>query len=200
MRLLAMLVLVSLPSGAWAQGQPLRKGIRVEAGFSDNHEGHDRSAGLAIRGFGMRTLPFSSAVFVAVEGPEVIGVAAVRAADSAPGAFTAELDALYVLPLGQHQGIGTRLFLATAQWLADRGHHGLVLWVLRDNPYRRFYLKCGGELVDEREQTFGDQAVQVMAYGWSDLPAPPCNIVGDVAVDLGRLQRMLNLTQPALSG
>jgi hypothetical protein len=69
MRLLVMFVLVSLPSGAWAQAQPLRKGIRVEAGFSDNHRGHDRSAGLAIRGFGV----LGERGLVSAEGGALIG-------------------------------------------------------------------------------------------------------------------------------
>jgi hypothetical protein len=51
MRALAVLVLVSLASTVWAQTEPVRKGVRVEAGFSDNHEGHDRSFGGAIRAF-----------------------------------------------------------------------------------------------------------------------------------------------------
>jgi hypothetical protein len=46
-----MLVLLSLPSGALGQTSSLRKGIRVEAGFSDNHLERDPSPGLAIRGF-----------------------------------------------------------------------------------------------------------------------------------------------------
>jgi hypothetical protein len=69
MRLLAMLVLVSLPSYALAQTPPLRKGFRVEAGFSDNHQGHDRGGGAAIRGFGELDQRGS----VTVEGGALIG-------------------------------------------------------------------------------------------------------------------------------
>jgi hypothetical protein len=69
MRLLAMLVLLSVPSVVLAQTPALRKGIRIEAGFSDDHRGHDRSAGLAIRGFGV----IGEQGVVTVEGGALIG-------------------------------------------------------------------------------------------------------------------------------
>jgi hypothetical protein len=48
MRALVFLVLAVFPSVAWAQTP---KGLRIEVGRSDNHEGDDRSATAAVRGF-----------------------------------------------------------------------------------------------------------------------------------------------------
>jgi GNAT superfamily N-acetyltransferase len=92
----------------------------------------------------LQALPASCAVLVAIEAAEVVGVASLKDADPPLTGSTAELDALYVLPSRQHEGIGTRLLLASARWLTRRRRDSLVLWVLRDNPYRRFYSKYGG--------------------------------------------------------
>jgi hypothetical protein len=67
---LAVLVLVSVPSFAWAQTQPSRKGVRVEVGFSDNHDGLDRSFGGAIRAFGI----VDRVGLVSVEGGALAGM------------------------------------------------------------------------------------------------------------------------------
>jgi hypothetical protein len=67
MRTLAMLVLVSLPSVAWAQTP---KGFRVEAGLSDNHSGHDRSVGGAFRVFGV----IDDQDLVSIEGGVLAGM------------------------------------------------------------------------------------------------------------------------------
>ena len=70
MRALAVLVLISVPSIAWAQTQPLRKGVRVEGGFSDNHHRQDRSFGGAIRAFGI----VDRRGLVSVEGGALAGM------------------------------------------------------------------------------------------------------------------------------
>jgi hypothetical protein len=70
MRLLAMLVLLSLPSGALAQTPALRKGIRVEAGLGDNHSGHDRYLGGAFRAFGV----IDNQDLVSIEGGVLAGM------------------------------------------------------------------------------------------------------------------------------
>src|ERR687897_1885015 len=61
---------------------------------SFNYDGHE--AGTRQH---LEHLPASSAVFVAVEGNNsVLGVAHVREVTSGPKDFSAELDAIYVLP------------------------------------------------------------------------------------------------------
>ena len=67
MRAIMVLVLVSLPSVAWAQTV---KGFRVEGGLSDNHSGHDRYVGGAFRIFGV----MDSREMVSIEGGVVAGM------------------------------------------------------------------------------------------------------------------------------
>ena len=114
----------------------------------------------------LKHLPSSSAaMFVAVEeNGVVVGVASVREAEAGPRDFSAELDALYVLPSAQRRNIGRRLFRSAVRWLRDRGHASMFLWVLRDNPYRRFYDRLGGEMLNEyKQEEFGEGNVTSVA-------------------------------------
>ncbi len=46
----------------------------------------------------------------------------------------------------------------------------MLVWVLRDNPYRRFYEDLGGELLHQhRDEELGATTVTSVAYGWRDL-------------------------------
>ena len=101
----------------------------------------------------------------------IVGVSAVGKAQSAPEGFSAELDALYVLPSRQREGLGQQLTIHSAKWLHKRGHQNCALWVLKANPYREFYTKMGAELVGDGAQTFGGETVATVAYGWRDLEA-----------------------------
>jgi hypothetical protein len=42
----------------------------------------------------------------------------------------------------------------------------MIVWVLRDNPYRRFYEAVGGEVVSERMISIGEAELPEVAYGW----------------------------------
>jgi GNAT superfamily N-acetyltransferase len=97
----------------------------------------------------LENLPEAAAVFVAVSANgDVVGMAHVRESEAGLRDFSAELDAIYVLPSQQRRKVGGRLFQAVVRWLKKRGHQSLFLWVLRDNPYRQFYERIGGELVN----------------------------------------------------
>jgi GNAT superfamily N-acetyltransferase len=121
----------------------------------------------------LANLPDTSAVFVAVgEEGGVTGVAHVRQSAESPGGCAAELDALYVLPSFQRQGIGRRLLADVVRWLQGRGCQSMSLWVLHDNPYRRFYDRAAGTvLADEKQDEFGGLSVTSVAYGWRNLEA-----------------------------
>ena len=68
--------------------------------------------------------------------------------------------------------IGSRLLCHAIRWLSDRGQQSMLLWVLRDNPHRRFYDHLGGELLSEQKQNdFGGEVVTSVSYGWRDLEA-----------------------------
>ena len=80
--------------------------------------------------------------------------------------FASELYAIYVLEAHQGHGIGRTLFEKCRRWTQDRGMTSMIVWVLRDNPYRRFYEAMGGELVSERMISIGEAELPEVAYGW----------------------------------
>jgi hypothetical protein len=50
--------------------------------------------------------------------------------------------------------------------------HEASLEFSRDNPYRQFYERLGGELVNEpRQDEFGGTSVVSVAYRWGNLEA-----------------------------
>ncbi|MGD2145451.1 MAG: GNAT family N-acetyltransferase [Anaerolineae bacterium] len=80
--------------------------------------------------------------------------------------FASELYAIYVLGVHQDRGIGRTLFDRCRKWTLDRGMTTMIVWVLRDNPYRRFYEAVGGEVVSERMISIGEAELPEVAYGW----------------------------------
>jgi ribosomal protein S18 acetylase RimI-like enzyme len=73
------------------------------------------------------------------------GLGGLNADESMP--FEAELQALHVLDAFQNQHIGTRLFAAVCARLREKGCRSVFVWVLEQNPARRFYEKLGGQLL-----------------------------------------------------
>ena len=81
--------------------------------------------------------------------------------------YSGELYAIYVLPEYQSQGVGKVLFRAMMDWLAEKGHQGMILYVLRDNaPSRRFYEAMGGRAVREQLVEIGGQMLAEVGYGY----------------------------------
>jgi ribosomal protein S18 acetylase RimI-like enzyme len=62
----------------------------------------------------------------------------------------------------QGKGLGRLLMGEAAYTFRERGRAALTLWAYRDNAYRRFYEKIGGQLIAEG---FDDDIPDV-AYGW----------------------------------
>ena len=74
---------------------------------------------------------------------ELVGFAAGGPARIDVGNYAAELYAIYVLPRHQRRGLGARLFSSVAYALSRRGLTPMFLWVLANNPAKRF-LKGSG--------------------------------------------------------
>ena len=131
------------------------------------------------------TLAESSAVFVAVVDGGVVGVAHVRELEPHASGFSAELDAIYVLPSLQRRRVGSRLLYDVVRWLKARGRQSMFLWVLRDNPHQRFYDRVGGELLsDEKQDDYGGTTVTSVAYGWRDLDELNTRLEKELAAEL----------------
>lgn len=94
-----------------------------------------------------------------------------EAEDDESGA-TAEINALYVLPESQGQGIGRRLLQDAARELVSLGFSGLRIGVLSANlAARAFYEAMGGHEVGQRTIDEGGNSLPGTVYGWSDLTA-----------------------------
>ena len=113
-----------------------------------------------------------NALFVAEDDRgSVVGFAACGDAREDARDYEAELYAIYVDQRMQRKGLGKRLVLSVAQELKARGFHSMLIWVLADNQYKRFYESIGGKRVRTKEVTIGEKALQELGYGWDDLNA-----------------------------
>ena len=83
--------------------------------------------------------------------------------------FKGELFAIYVLKRFQGQGIGRGLIRAAANELLALNLSSMLVWVLSDNPYQKFYERLGGMYVREKPIQFGDVLLLEKAYGWADI-------------------------------
>jgi GNAT superfamily N-acetyltransferase len=106
-------------------------------------------------------------------GDHVVGFADGGPVRDGDAAYSGEVYAIYLLKGWQGLGVGRGLFSALGRALAEAGHASLKLWVLTDNPARRFYERLGGVLVDRNVIAVGGQALPESAYGWADTRAEP---------------------------
>lgn len=93
--------------------------------------------------------------------------------DKSDPAFTGELHAIYVLKSYQGHDIGRRLVRTLAKQLLAVGIQSMIVWVLADNPSRRFYGKLGARLFKTAPyQVPGtDLFLDDTGYGWTDIHA-----------------------------
>lgn len=85
--------------------------------------------------------------------------------------FESELVALHVIPSCQRKGFGRQLIYAAVNQIRIKGCRSMMLWVLAENPSRRFYGRLGGHLIGQRQISLGEGDLSVMevAYGWPDI-------------------------------
>jgi GNAT superfamily N-acetyltransferase len=82
--------------------------------------------------------------------------------------YSGEIYAIYLYKEHQGRGIGKALFRRGCEWLLSRGHRTMLLWVLRDNPTRRFYEEMGGKELESKIIEIGAPLDEI-SYGWDDL-------------------------------
>ena len=82
--------------------------------------------------------------------------------------FTGEIYALYLLQEHQRKGLGQMLMQFSALRLRAMGHHSLLVWVLAGNPAETFYKRLGGRFLRTSPLKIAGQAMQEIAYVWSD--------------------------------
>lgn len=108
-------------------------------------------------------------VLVAEQDGRVVGFAKGGPERGGDPQFRGEVYAIYLLNEFRRQGIGRVLFRRAVEALVEFGLNSMKVWVLRDNPYQRFYERHGGKLAGERLIQIGGQEFVEIAYGWNDL-------------------------------
>lgn len=84
--------------------------------------------------------------------------------------FQSELFGIYVLADYQGKGIGQALTQSLAVWLLAKGNSSMLVWIMRENPFKRFYQKLGAQILDQqREIDYSGKKVTVICYGWDDI-------------------------------
>jgi len=104
------------------------------------------------------------------DGP-VVAFAAGGPERSGRGDYPGELYAIYILLEWRGGGIGAKLVRRSARRLFESGTRAMLVWVLADNPSRRFYEALGGRLIGQQPLAIGEQELIEVAYGWTDLEA-----------------------------
>jgi GNAT superfamily N-acetyltransferase len=81
-----------------------------------------------------------------------------------------ELYAIYILPEFQKKGIGKLLFEEAVESLLLAGMKSMMVWVLSESPFRKFYEGLGGKL-DPGVKTLeaGGHKIDLVSYRWPDL-------------------------------
>jgi GNAT superfamily N-acetyltransferase len=89
---------------------------------------------------------------------------------SHPESGMGELYAIYLLQEFQGQGTGRRLFEAATESLTRSGITSMIVWVLEQSPYRKFYESVGGKLeTGIKRLDLASQQVKLVPYRWNHL-------------------------------
>jgi GNAT superfamily N-acetyltransferase len=81
-------------------------------------------------------------------------------------AYAAELYAIYLLRNFQRQGIGGKLFALGVESLVADGMNSMYLLALELSPYKSFYEKMGGRVVDRTAIEIDGVKFSESVYGW----------------------------------
>jgi GNAT superfamily N-acetyltransferase len=112
----------------------------------------------------------TSRVYVAADGPDVVGFAFAGRERAGESGYEGELNAIYVLEEAQRRGHGRRLVQAAVTGLRELELKDMIVWVLRDNAgARKFYERLGGVYVRTQPITIGLTLLQEVSYGWRSL-------------------------------
>lgn len=109
----------------------------------------------------------AATVLVVEIGGKVAGYATIGRNRARELSQQGEIYELYMRPEYQGIGLGSRLFSAARERLADSGLKGLVVWALEENAGAlSFYEGIGGRDVAEGVEIFDQKALKKVAYVW----------------------------------
>jgi ribosomal protein S18 acetylase RimI-like enzyme len=128
--------------------------------------------------------PKTQSVFVAEEDQgNVVGFAACGPAREMRETFDGELYAIYVFHNAQGKGAGRRLALSVARDLKARSFDSMLVWVLEQNPFKRFYERLGGELVATKDAAVGGRDLKELGFGWRNLDSLIVDLEREIGSD-----------------
>lgn len=108
-------------------------------------------------------------VFVSEENGRINGFISGGAIREPVQSCDAELFAIYLLKESQGQGIGTALLSALVESMVAKGYKSMAVWVLEQNPCKRFYEKSGARADRSKGIEIGGASLTEVAYWWPDL-------------------------------
>ena len=109
----------------------------------------------------------AATVLVVEIGGKVAGYATIGRNRARDLAQQGEIYELYLRPEYQGIGLGSRLFAAAREKLADSGLKGMVVWALEDNAGAlSFYEGAGGRDIAEGVEMFDQKALKKVAFVW----------------------------------
>jgi GNAT superfamily N-acetyltransferase len=80
--------------------------------------------------------------------------------------YSGEIYELYLVREYQRQGIGRQLVASLGRHFNELGLHTMMVWVLDQNPCRRFYEKINGIYLRSATIPFAGVQLSAVAYGW----------------------------------
>lgn len=92
-----------------------------------------------------------------------------RATQGKEAEYEGEIYAIYLLKEAQGKGYGTKLVAALMDDFQREGIRSIVVWVLADNPSRRFYERLGGKKIAEKVIGIGGKKLAEWCYGWENI-------------------------------
>jgi ribosomal protein S18 acetylase RimI-like enzyme len=83
--------------------------------------------------------------------------------------YEAELYSIYLSPDFQRKGIGSKLFDLGVQYLLSNRMYSLSLITLEISPFKSFYEKIGGHIVERGITSIEGVSYSTVVYGWDKL-------------------------------
>jgi ribosomal protein S18 acetylase RimI-like enzyme len=111
-------------------------------------------------------------IFVVEEDGKVCGFISGgknRATQGKEAEYEGEIYAIYLLKEAQGKGYGTKLVKALVDDFQRERIRSMVVWVLADNPSRRFYERLGGEKIAEEVVDIGGKKLTEWCYSWKNI-------------------------------
>ena len=110
----------------------------------------------------------SEVLVVEEERGKVVGFAAGGIyPDTKP--YDCSIGAIYVLNEFQGRGVGSMLVKGMLVFFESQQFKSMIIWVLEENPYKRFYAKLGGEPRERSQYEKWEIKKEIVGYVWDDI-------------------------------